>query len=139
MEDNLKQDAQDFKTLVDIIEKFNEEKMDGSLQKLFIGTLVYKKVKIKVFTVNGTYVKRNHDMDFDEAGNWMAKKYIPEYEVWIDNNLQTVTYYHVLLHETTEAVDEMMEKGLQYEPAHDKSNAKEKIYIILKTKNILKL
>jgi len=127
--------AIDVDDLISKIEEFDQKFIHDSLQKLFLGKIG----DISVYTVNGDYVKKKTDMAFVEAGHWLRyPKFIPDKEIWLDNNLNVTDYAPNLLHEFLESylMDDFDleydnpksedESDLNY--AHPNANKVEKIY-----------
>ena len=90
--------------------------------KIYIGNAG----NVKIYAVNGDYVKEHYDMDFVEGGN--DKRYpdfIPSNEVWVDINLDKHEWPFVAYHEFVER-DIMIKYGMEYDNAHDIANELEK-------------
>ncbi len=88
----------------------------------------YHARNLKVFLVDGQYVRDNFNVDFTQGGHWKVYPFIPRYEVWIDRSLDTpLDRKATLLHEITEMVDmgDARGKGDQYSESHDKASAVE--------------
>ena len=101
---------------IEAVKAFDLEHMEGSLQKLFLGTFG----GFEVYSVNGDFIKRLPTpgaIEFTEAGNFMRYKFIPEGELWLDNNLNNLNYAPNLLHEYWETVN-WIKDDLDYETAH---------------------
>ena len=103
-------DKNDCSELFDYVDNFNEKHIAGALQKQLIGTLG----DVQVYTVNGDYVKLNWFKDFTEGGNSMAYDWIPENEIWLDQNITSAEYKYILLHEYVEWWL-MKNKGMEYD------------------------
>lgn len=93
---------------------------------------VYKKLlkeygdgKIKVWIVNGELVRDLFFLDFTEGGHDKVYSFIPEKEVWIDDDLELYERKFVILHELHER--NLMSKGMIYNLAH-KSSSKIEYY-----------
>ncbi len=93
---------------------------------------VYKKLikeysfgKIKVWFVNGELVRDLFFLDFTEGGHDKVYSFIPENEVWIDDDLDLEELKFVLLHEIHER--NLMSKGEDYDSSH-KSSSKIEYY-----------
>lgn len=71
--------------------------------------------------VDGNLVKMKHDMDFVEGGNHERWDFIPDGEIWIDENIDSSQYFFIILHEAIERTL-MKHMGLSYDEAHDISN-----------------
>ena len=91
------------------LDRFSKDNIFGSLQKLFLGRFR----DYDVYSVNGAYVKILYDINFVEGGNFRAYSYIPDGEIWIDNNLDNSDMKFTLSHEYYEA--EAMKEGLGYD------------------------
>jgi len=98
-------------SLFQLMDKFDNKNIYGSLQKLLIGKIG----DISVYTVNGDYVKTHLSMSFVEGNNWLAADgWIPENEVWLDNNLSNSDHRFVCTHEICESWL-MKNKGMKYD------------------------
>ena len=75
----------------------------------------------KVFLVDGPKIRHTLDMDFTTGGNAGRYKYVPEGEIWVDNNINPSEIQETIEHEAVEAKN-MESKGQDYETAHDNSN-----------------
>jgi hypothetical protein len=77
------------------------------------------KDKIKIYSVDGTFVRDNFDIDLTMGGHaYIYPNYIPEDEVWIDKDMNDKDKYATIVHELTERND-MKNKNLTYNDAHD--------------------
>jgi hypothetical protein len=60
----------------------------------------------EVYEVNGNYIRSNDigedHIDFCEGGHWLAFKYIPEPEIWVERMLSIVDEMFNALHEIME-------------------------------------
>ena len=112
---NLKNESSE--SLEEQIIKFEKEFILNSLQKLFLGELN----GINVFSVNGDFVKFNYSMSFVEGGHYLVYNFIPEKEIWIDNDIESKDYAPILLHELNELI-RMRDLNEDYETAHKNSN-----------------
>jgi len=70
-----------------------------------------------VWIVDGRLVRSVFDVDFTEGGHDFVYEFIPDGEVWIDNDLQMPERPYVLLHELHER--NLMAKGWDYDRAHE--------------------
>ena len=77
--------------------------------------------KLNVWIVDGELVRGLYFVDFTQGGHYKVYKFIPENEVWIDDDVSSKERKFVLLHEIHEM--NLMKKGLKYDPAHQSSNA----------------
>lgn len=80
----------------------------------------FKLPKIKVWIVDGEVVRDLFFIEFTEGGHDKVYKFIPDGEVWLDNDLFPKERKFVLLHELHER--NLMLNGLNYERAHVKSS-----------------
>ena len=90
---------------------------------------------VTVWKVDGDAVKVEHDMDFVEAGNGYRWPFIPKSEIWIDEDLEVHDWCFNCLHECTEI--DLMAQGMEYDPAHDRANKREKAWRIERAMNAL--
>ena len=72
--------------------------------------------QVSVWIINGRLVRSVFDIDFTEGGHDYVYEFIPENEVWIDNDLGESERPYVLLHELHER--NLMAKGWDYDRAH---------------------
>jgi hypothetical protein len=75
---------------------------------------------VHVWIVNGRLVRSVFDDDFTEGGHDNVYEFVPQSEVWIDNDLEEAERPYVLLHELHER--NLMAKGWTYSKAHDDSS-----------------
>lgn len=75
---------------------------------------------INVWVVNGEIVRDLFFIDFTEGGHDKTYSFIPENEIWIDDDLPPEEREFVLLHELHER--NLMSKGMRYARAHFNSN-----------------
>ncbi len=75
---------------------------------------------VTVWVVDGRLVRSVFDIDFTEGGHDHVYEFVPENEVWIDNDLDERERPYVLLHELHER--NLMEKGWTYDKAHEDSS-----------------
>ncbi|MCX6000693.1 MAG: hypothetical protein NTU41_14225 [Chloroflexi bacterium] len=71
---------------------------------------------VSIWIVNGRLVRSVFDIEFTEGGHDHVYEFVPENEVWIDNDLQEDERPYVLLHELHER--NLMDKGWPYSKAH---------------------
>lgn len=76
----------------------------------------YSRGKIMVWVVDGTFVRTAYFTDFTEGGHDLVFGFIPNNEVWIDNDLTVKERSFVLLHEIVER--QKMSTGMRYNEAH---------------------
>ena len=90
-------------------------------KKLFVKT----KDGVKCYLIDATHVRDYFDVDFTMGGHgYVYPNYIPEDEVWIDEEMNKEDEYATTVHELTERT-EMRNKHLKYNKAHDDASAKE--------------
>jgi type I restriction-modification system DNA methylase subunit len=80
--------------------------------------------KVKICSVNGTYIRDNFYQDFTQGGHhWVSENYefIPDGEIFIDEVLNEKDREATIIHEVKE-YGLMKYKGMKYDPAHEKSN-----------------
>jgi hypothetical protein len=77
--------------------------------------------KLKAFIVDGDKVREHYKSDFVEGGNAQAYPWMPEDEIWIEDQVPPEERDLVLLHEATER-RLMKRDGLDYEKAHEKAS-----------------
>ncbi len=75
---------------------------------------------VSVWIVNGRLVRSVFNIDFTEGGHDHIYEFVPENEVWIDNDLEEAERGYVLLHELHER--NRMAGGWPYIKAHDESS-----------------
>ena len=80
---------------------------------------------IKIFIVEGDYVRTKLDPFFTEGGHGYVYSYIPKDEVWLDDDLVPKERKYVLLHEMTER-HLMKSKKYSYLRAHKEASRIEK-------------
>ena len=77
--------------------------------------------KISVWIVNGKIVRDIYFLDFTEGGHDKVYSFIPENEIWIDNDLSIGERKFVLIHELNERW--LMSLGRDYVSAHYPSSS----------------
>jgi hypothetical protein len=75
---------------------------------------------VSVWIVDGRLVRSVFDVDFTEGGHDHVYEFVPQGEVWIDNDLVEAERPYVLLHELHER--NLMAKGWDYDHAHEDSS-----------------
>lgn len=78
---------------------------------------------IKVKLVNGKLVRSVLNLDFTQGGHSLVYEFVPEDEVWIDNDIEWQERGFVILHELNELLK--MKEGWTYSKAHADSSALE--------------
>ena len=83
---------------------------------------LWKKLEngISVWIVKGRLVRSVFDIDFTAGGHDHVYEFVPENEVWIDDDIEERERPFVLLHELHER--NRMATGLPYSKAHDESS-----------------
>ncbi|MCX6173139.1 MAG: hypothetical protein NTZ27_00080 [Ignavibacteriales bacterium] len=109
-----------------------ERKKSGDVRKLTKGknlpdtekvhVRLWKKLEtpVSVWIIDGRLVRSVFDVDFTEGGHDYVYEFVPQNEVWIDNDLEEVERPYVLLHELHER--NLMAKGWDYDRAHEDSS-----------------
>jgi len=75
---------------------------------------------VSVWIVDGSLVRSVFDIEFTEGGHDHIYEFVPENEVWIDDDLEEQERGYVLLHELHER--NLMSKGWPYSKAHAESS-----------------
>jgi len=86
--------------------------------------------KTNIWIVSGEIVRDTFNIDFTEGGHDRVYPFVPENEVWIDDDLSKEERKFVLIHELNERY--LMGKGKKYNDAHFPSSRLE--YFCRKTK-----
>jgi hypothetical protein len=106
-----------------------ERKKSGDVEKLTGGgslpdakkvhVRLWKKLEtpVSVWIVDGRLVRSVFDVDFTEGGHDYVYEFVPQNEVWIDNDLEEAERPYVLLHELHER--NLMAQGWDYDRAHE--------------------
>jgi len=83
---------------------------------------LWKKLEngISVWIINGRLVRSVFDIDFTAGGHDHVYEYVPNNEVWIDNDVEEQERGYVLLHELHER--KKMAEGWPYSKAHRESS-----------------
>ena len=83
---------------------------------------LWKKLKtsVNVLIVDGRLVRGIFNIDFTEGGHDYVYEFVPQNEVWIDNDLRESERPYVLLHELHER--NLMARGWDYNRAHADSS-----------------
>lgn len=82
---------------------------------------------LKIYLVDGTYVRNTYDSDFVQGGNPERYKWVPKGEIWVDESTPKQEVPFVSLHECDEA-NLMSTKGEDYDQAHDEAKELENKY-----------
>jgi hypothetical protein len=75
---------------------------------------------VNVWIVNGRLVRSLFDIDFTAGGHDHVYEFVPEGEVWIDDDIEEAERPLVLIHELHER--NLMAKGMPYSKAHADSS-----------------
>jgi len=91
--------------------------------------IVTTKDGVKIYSVDGTHVRNEKgtgfDIDFTMGGHaYIYPNYIPEDEVWIDEDMDNEDKYTTIIHELIER-KEMKNRHIPYNKAHDDASKKE--------------
>ncbi len=83
---------------------------------------LWKKLEngVSVWIVNGELVRSAFDIDFTAGGHDYVYEFVPENEVWIDDDIVEIERGYVLLHELHER--NRMAAGWPYSKAHSESS-----------------
>jgi len=79
---------------------------------------------IKVYKVDGQWVRENLDADFTMGGHWLVYSYVPKNQVWIERMRNPEEDKYNLGHELDE-VHDMDENDEAYHPAHESAKERE--------------
>lgn len=79
---------------------------------------------VKVWFVKGRLVRSTYDVEFTEGGHDYVYEFVPQNEVWIDDDIHEEERGVVLFHELHER--NLMAKGMDYDTAHEDSSRLEK-------------
>ena len=83
---------------------------------------LWKKLEngVSVWIINGRLVRSAFDIDFTAGGHDYVYEFVPENEVWIDDDIEEQERGYVLLHELHER--NRMAAGSPYSKAHEESS-----------------
>jgi len=86
-------------------------------------------IDMKVYLVDGLYVRNHLDIDFVMGGNGARYSYVPEGEIWIEEVYETkrIDMSACALHEFYECWL-MKNKNMSYDDAHDSASKIEKLF-----------
>lgn len=88
--------------------------------------LVHKKLlkkyskKVKIWIVDGKFVRDLFSVDFEKGGHDLFYSFIPKNEVWIDDDVESREIRFILIHELHER--KLMSGGMKYIIAHRNAN-----------------
>lgn len=77
----------------------------------------------KIFLVDGTRVRDEHDSDFSQGGNGYRYRWIPRGEIWVDAEIAEEEWPFIVEHECQES--ELMKHGMDYDRAHARAKRHE--------------
>ncbi len=81
---------------------------------------------VQVWFVKGRLVRSCYDVEFTEGGHDYVYEFVPENEVWIDDDIHEDERGFVLFHELHER--NLMAKGMDYDTAHEAASRLERRY-----------
>lgn len=94
-----------------------ESELRKSQPKKDIKVGVLKKIgDVTVYLVDGEQVRNRYNVDFTQGGHDAVYSWIPQSEVWIDNDVPVEERDEIVLHECYER--DKMESGRRYIPTH---------------------
>jgi hypothetical protein len=99
------------------------------LGKRFVGTLG----GMRIFLVNGEFIRNRLETSFTMASHHWVSKYIPKDEVWVDDKMSELDKAAVIHHEVYEIG--LMRKGMPYLKAHARATRSEQWF---RKRNFLK-
>lgn len=113
------------------IEKvYSHADLEG-IYRLKVGT----RKGLGIWIVDGVKIRKELFIDFVLGGNDQRYKFIPNGEIWIDNSVSVEELEFTIVHEITER-QLMVEKGWDYDRAHDAAAQEELKLRINKTDSI---
>lgn len=87
--------------------------------------IVTTKDGVKIYFIDADHVRVDIDIDYTMGGHaYVYPNYVPEDEVWIDEEMNERNQYSTIVHEITER-NEMRNKHLTYSKAHDDASTAE--------------
>jgi len=102
------------------LRKVIDEQGRPDIDKFHLRLLEKTPAGVSVWLVDGKLVRTIFDVEFTEGGHDLVYDFIPENEVWIDNDVRKEERRFIILHETYER--ELMKKGMPYPQAHKKAS-----------------
>jgi hypothetical protein len=81
---------------------------------------------VHVWFVKGRLVRSMYDVEFTEGGHDCVYEFVPQNEVWIDDDVHEEERGFILFHELHER--NLMAKGMDYDTAHDDASRLERHY-----------
>jgi|SRR3989344_7602819 len=111
--------------LVEKRERNKYEHLNNIKKRNIIKNIHKKKLKqysknVSVWIINGKLVRDLYCIDFTEGGHDKVYHFIPEKEIWIDDDISPKERKFILIHELHERY--LMSKGLNYDKAHRSSS-----------------
>jgi hypothetical protein len=107
----------------------DEPQMDLDLTRRIPATTELGKQRIgslggmKIFLVNGEYIRNRLETSFTMASHHWVSRYIPKDEVWVDEKMSDLDKAAVIHHEVYEIG--LMRKGMPYLKAHARATRSE--------------
>jgi hypothetical protein len=98
--------------------RFNPEKVNKKTKREIYKEKIGELNGITIFVVDGHLVRDIYDTDFVEGGHGYVYSWIPNDEIWIDNDLKQDEIKFVLIHEYIELIY-MRDYGIEYNKAHE--------------------
>ena len=92
------------------------------MNKPYVSLYANLKNGIKVYLVDGEWIRNNSNVEWIGGGNHYANpELIPANEIWLENGLTNKDADFILVHEKIEAG--LMAKGIDYQTAHKLANS----------------
>lgn len=101
--------------------KVNDKNGLAERKKVHCRLLGRVKNNLAVWLVNGRLVRSVFDVEFTEGGHHLVYQYVPEKEIWIDDDLIVKERPYVIFHELFER-GLMKREGLSYNQAHRRAS-----------------
>ena len=115
---------------VEKTERKRTEKTTEEAGEISSGAMTQNHVKIsplgrlkdgtQIELVDGEKVRDLYDIDWTEGGHGLVYKFIPNDEIWIDDDVKRDERKFIILHEATER--DLMKSGVKYEEAHKRAS-----------------
>lgn len=98
----------------EIVKELKKIKLRKNVLKRIHKKLLFKKYTncLKIWQVRGDYVRDLFDVDFNQGGHGMVYSFIPNNEIWIDDDVYKKEIPFTLVHELHERY--LMSKGWPY-------------------------
>lgn len=100
--------------------KYIKSKDDKAIPKELYVKKLEERGEVTVWLVDGELVRDLYYIEFTEGGHHYVYDFVPKYEVWLDDDLETTELPYVLLHELHER--NLMHLGWTYDSAHHSSS-----------------